>query len=184
MTSRTRRPVALVSALALTVTFAVTACSSGRTTQARRSSTTVTATSVPTPSTVSDADFDKQAQTAELMIRTAGTDPCAVIKAFGAASTMPTPTNAGQTERVVKLVAGVFDAAASSAPADVAADAPVLKQAAADLIAEGEANKWQPKWVMSTPKSLTNPKVTQAFTNYQAAVTKSCMAQTTTTSTP
>lgn len=184
MPLRSRRPAALLSALVLIAPLAATACSSGRTTDARRSSTTATTTSVPTPSTVSDADFDKQAQTAELMIRSAGTDPCAVIKAFGAASTMPTPINAGQTERVVKLVAGVFDAAASSAPADVAADAPVLKQAAADLLAEGQANKWQPKWVMSTPKSLTNPKVTQAFSNYQAAVSRSCMAQTTTTSTP
>jgi len=174
---------AVVAVVAVASLSAVVACTSGDDAAGRRSSTTATTTSAPTPSTVSDADFESQATTAELMIRNAGKDPCAVIKAFPLSSNLPTPVNPGQVERAVKVVAQLFDAIGSSAPAESAADAAVLKQAAADLLAEGEANHWQPTWLMSTPKSIGDATVTQAFANYQATVNRSCTTQTTTTTT-
>lgn len=159
-------------------------CTTGKSTGSKRTTTTATTTSAPTPSTVTDAAFDQQATTAELMIRNAGTDPCAVIKAFPLSSSMPTPVNPAQVERGVKVIVALFNAIAASAPPEAAADAPLLKKAAEDLLAEGEANKWQPKWLLSTPKSITGPEVTKAFSDYQSTVMKSCMAQTPTTAKP
>lgn len=141
----------------------------------------MTTTSAPTPSTVSDKDFDNQATTTELMIRNAGGDPCAVIKAFAPSSAMPTPVNPSQTERGVKVIVALFHAAASTAPPDAAADAAVLGKAASDLLAEGEANGWQPAWLMKTPKAIGEPEVTRAFSSYQSIVTKACMTQAPTT---
>jgi hypothetical protein len=164
------------AAAAVAVVLTAGACSSDDD-PSPRSSTSVTTTSVPTPSTVSDADFDSQATTAELMIRNAGTDPCAVIKAFAPASSLPTPVNPTQTERGVRVVAELFNSAAASAPPEAAADAEVLRRSAAELVAEGAAAGWEPNWLMQTPKAITN--VTQAFTNYQAAVTKVCGSTTT-----
>jgi len=174
---------AVVAVVAVALLSAAVACSSGDDAAGRRPSTTATTTSTPTPSTVSDADFESQATTAELMIRNAGKDPCAVIKAIPLSSNLPTPVNPGQVERAVKVVAQLFDAIGSSAPPESAADAAVLKQAATDLLAEGEANHWQPTWLMSTPKSIGDAKVTQAFANYQATVNRSCTTQTTTATT-
>lgn len=178
---RRMRRVGCGLVLLLAAAATAPACSSANDAGTRRSSTSVTTTSVPTPSTASDADFDKQVRTVELMIHDAGDDPCVVVKAFPLATEMPTPVNAGQTERGVRVLAALFDAAAATAPPDAAADAAVMKQAAADLVAEGAANQWKPAWLMATPKSLGGAKVTQAYSNYQAAVTKSCMTQSTTT---
>ena len=51
------------------------------------------------------------------MIRNAGTDPCAVVQAFGPASNLPTPINATQAERGARVVAGLFNSnAAEAAP--------------------------------------------------------------------
>lgn len=177
-----RRSHGPLVAIVVGVAVVAAACGSGGDSGSARSSTTATAkgaTSVPTPSTVSNADFDKQAATTELIIRNAGGDPCAVIKAFAPSSSMPTPVNAQQTERGVRVIAELFTAAAATAPADAAADAAVLKQAAVDLVAEGQANRWQPSWLMSTPKSIGDTKVTQAFSNYQSVVMRTCMTQTT-----
>lgn len=129
---------------------------------------------------MNDADFDEQATTAELMIRNAGSDPCAVIKAFSPASSLPTPINPTQTERGVKVVAGLFRAAAASAPPDAAADAQVLAKAADDLLAEGTAAGWDPAWVIGIPKAISDPTVTKAFASYQGAVAKSCNPTSTT----
>ncbi len=173
-----------VAATLAAAVIAVGACSSED--SSTKSTTTAKgspATSTPVPSTVNDADFEQQAATAEAMIANAGKDPCNVVKAFGPASALPTPTNATQTERGVRVVAGLFDSAAASAPAQAAGDAAVLHQAAADLIAEGQAAGWKPDWLMKNPKTITDPKVTQAFTNYQSAVAASCGGGTT-TSTP
>ncbi len=75
------------------------------------------------PSTVDDADFDKQAATAEAMIANAGNDPCRIVTAFAPASSLPTPINAEQTQRGVKVIAGLFTSAADSAPPAAAGDA-------------------------------------------------------------
>ena len=183
-TDRQRSIIALTVAATLAATVVVGACSSDD--SSAKSTTTAKgspATSTPVPSTVNDADFEKQAATAEAMIANAGKDPCAVVQAFGPASALPTPTNATQTERGVRVVAGLFDSAAASAPTQAAGDAAVLHQAAADLIAEGQAADWKPDWLMKNPKTITDPKVTQAFTNYQSAVAASCGGGAT-TSTP
>lgn len=177
--STRRRVQATTLAAALLVTLGAAACSSDDESP-RGSSTTVTSTSVAPPSTVSDADFENQATTAEAMIRNAGTDPCAVVQAFGPASNLPTPINATQAERGARVVAGLFTSAADSAPASAAADAAVLRQAATDLIAEGEAEKWSPAWLMEIPAAISDPEVTRAFSNYQSAVAASCSAATTT----
>ncbi len=177
---RTRRRLG-GAAVAATLVFAVgaAACSSDDDSP-RGSSTTVTSTSMAPPSTVSDADFENQAATAEAMIRNAGTDPCAVVQAFGPASNLPTPINATQAERGARVVAGLFNSAADSAPASAAADAAVLRQAATNLLAEGEAEKWSPAWLMKVPAAISDPEVTRAFTNYQSAVATSCGSASTT----
>mgnify|MGYP001177799622 CR=1 FL=1 len=187
----TRRPLgsfrrraaraALAAAALSAAVLAVGACSSSDDSSTSRSSTSVTTTSAPTPSTVDDADFDAQATTAELMIRNAGTDPCKVAQAFGPASSLPTPVNATQTERGVRVVAALFESAAASAPEGAAGDAPVLRKAAADLIAEGEAAEWTPNWLMQTPEAIASTEVTQAYSSYQAAAAAVCG---TTTSVP
>lgn len=189
MTSRRiafRRTVRLTAAATLAAAaVTVGACSSDD--SSAKSTTTAKgapSTSTPVPSTVNDADFEKQAATAEAMIANAGKDPCAVVQAFGPASALPTPTNATQTERGVRVVAGLFDSAAASAPAQAAGDATVLHQAATDLIAEGQAAGWKPDWLTKNPKTITDPKVTQAFTNYQSAVAATCGGGGPTTSTP
>lgn len=174
-----RRRRALALSAAVLAAAALGACSSDDE-ATPRSSTTVTTTSVPTPSTVSDEDFEAEATTAELMIRNAGDDKCAILQAFSPASSLPTPVNPKQTERGVRVIAELFESAAASAPPESAGDAAVLRQAATDLLAEGEATGWQPNWLMQSPKVITDPKVAQAFANYQATVSAACGAGTST----
>ena len=168
---RLRSPLVAAVGIVFAVSTAV-GCSSDEHTQ--RSTSRATSTSAPTVSTVDDADFESQATTAELMIRNAGTDPCAVIKAFSPASSLPTPISPTQTERGAKVVAGLFRAAAASAPPEAAGDAQVLANAADALIAEGEAAKWDPAWVVGVPKAISTPAVAQAFANFQGVVATTC----------
>ncbi|UDY34752.1 hypothetical protein [Dermatobacter hominis] len=173
-----RRTLAVAAVLLTAVALTVGACSSDDD-ASPRSSSSVTTTSVPTPSTVSDADFESQATTAELMIRNAGSDACAVLRAFAPASSLPSPINPTQTERGVRVIVELFNTAAASAPPEAAADAAVLRQAGADLAAEGAAAGWAPNWLMQNPKALTTPEFIQAFTNYQSAVGTTCGPTTT-----
>lgn len=174
-----RHLVAVVGAGILLASTAA-ACSSDDSASPRSSTTASTTSSALTPSTVSDADFEDQATTAEMMIRNAGGDACAVVQAFSPASSLPTPINATQTERGVRVIAELFQAAAAAAPPESAADGQVLANAANALIAEGQAASWEPNWLMQTPKAISDPAVSQAFANYQAAVAKTCGATATT----
>ncbi len=81
----------------------------------------------------------------------------------------------------MKVIAGLFTSAADSAPPAAAGDAAVLRQAATDLVAEGEAAQWSPDWLLKVPKAISDAKVVQAFTNYQKAVATTCGGATTTT---
>jgi len=169
-----------VAAVGIACLIAVGVSCSGDDDTSARSSTTAPSTSVAAPSTVDDADFDKQAATAEAMIANAGNDPCRIVTAFAPASSLPTPINAEQTQRGVKVIAGLFTSAADSAPPAAAGDAAVLRQAATDLVAEGEAAQWSPDWLLKIPKAISDAKVVQAFTNYQKAVATTCGGATTT----
>lgn len=174
-----RAPLAVAVGTLLVVSTAL-GCSSDDS-ATRGSTNPPSSTSLPTPSTVDDADFDSQARTAELMIHNAGADPCAVIKAFSPTSSLPTPVNPKQAERGVRVVAGLFQAAAATAPPEAAAEAQVLSSAATALLAEGAEKNWDPAWVVAIPKTISDPTVTQAFATYQSTVAGTCRNSTTTT---
>ncbi len=176
-----RRCAATALAL-LAVTALVAGCSSDdddASSDKKKTTTTeesAGSTTVPTPTTVTDAEFEQAAATSEALVKDAGTDPCKVVSSFAQASNLPTPANATQTERGVKVVAALFEAAASTAPASAQADAAVLRKAAADLQAEGEAKNWDPAWLTTSPgpTAIADPAVSQAFQNYQTAVSQAC----------
>ena len=177
-----RRCAAAALAL-LTVTALVAGCSSDDDASSDKKKTTTTeksagSTTVPTPTTVTDAEFEKAAETSEALVKDAGTDPCKVVSSFSQASNLPTPANATQTERGVKVVAALFEAAAATAPESAQNDAAVLRKAAADLQAEGESKNWDPAWLTTSPgpTAIADPAVSQAFQNYQTAVSKTCGA--------
>ena len=135
----------------------------------KQQATTTASTEPAPPSTVSDADFDKEAATAEALVATAGTDTCALLATFSQASSLPAPANATQTQRGVAVVAKLFVAAADAAPPNASADAAVLRQAAQDLQDEGAANNWDPEWLTGQPgpAAISDPAVATAFRNYQ-----------------
>lgn len=135
----------------------------------KKKAATTTSTVPAPPSTVSDADFDSEAATAEALVDSAGTDTCALLATFSEASSLPAPANATQTQRGVAVVAKLFVAAADAAPPNASADAAVLRKAAQDLQAEGAANNWDPEWLTGQPgpAAISDPAVATAFRNYQ-----------------
>jgi hypothetical protein len=176
LTRRCRRAAAVAGAL-VALALAPVACSSDDAKPvdgAKATSSTASSTTVAPPSTVTDEDFDKTAATAEALIAAAGSDPCKLLQSLSQASNLPSPINPRQTERGVQVVATLFTAAADTAPASSAADAAVLRKAAADLQAEGAAQGWDPKWLTGSPKSISDPAVATAFRNYQTQVGTTC----------
>ena len=178
----TFRRLAAVALALVTVGALVAGCSSDDDASKSAKKKTTTSTTVPTPTTVTDQDFDKAAATSEALIKDAGTDACKLVKTFSQASNLPLPANPKQTERGVKVIADLFRAATASTPPPSPADAAVLNKAADDLLAEGAAKGWDPKWLTTSPgpTAIADPKVATAFQNYQTEAAKTCPSTTTT----
>lgn len=178
----TSRRLAAAALALLTVGALAAGCSSDDN-ASKSTKKSTTSTTVPTPTTVTDKEFDQKAATSEALIKDAGTDPCKLVQSFSQASNLPLPANPAQTERGVKVVAQLFRAATATNPPPAAADAAVLNKAADDLLAEGAAKGWDPKWLTTSPgpTAIADPKVAAAFQNYQTAVAKTCAPASTTT---
>jgi hypothetical protein len=142
---------------------------------ATTSSETTTPETVP-PVTVSDADFEAVVTSLDALITSAAGDPCKLADAFGQAGSLPTPTNETQTRQGTEVVAQLFITAAATPPAGAEADATVLDRAGQDLLAEGEANGWDPDWLTGNggPDAVNQADVQAAYRNYQTKVAEQC----------
>ena len=104
------------------------------------------------PSTVDDADFDKQAATAEAMIVNAGNDQKPDRHRLRPRPpALPTPINAEQTQRRVKVIAGLFTSAADTAPPVSTATPRCCVRPPPTWL---RAAQWSPDWFLKVPGDL------------------------------
>jgi hypothetical protein len=172
-----RRLAALALALA-TVGALAAGCSSDD--KAAKAPRKTTSTTIATPPTVTDAEFEKAVASSEALIEDAGTDACKLLQIFSQASVLPSPANPQQTKQGVQVVVDLFRATTAAQPTPSPADAALLNQAADGLLAEGAQKGWDPAWLPKAA-SISDPKVGAAFQDYQQSVHAVCNPTATTT---
>jgi hypothetical protein len=127
-----------------------------------------------TTTTLTDDEYTDMVNSLRGLIEAADGDRCKLVPAFEATGALPIPATDAQTRERVDITAELLGAAADSMSDDDPEGAAVFNQAAADLVAEAEANDYSASWFLGPPEALTNTEFDQAFSDYAAASAEEC----------
>lgn len=137
------------------------------------------------PVTVPDDDFERIAADIGSLTVQAGTDRCALIDAFSAFNQLPAPANEAQIRAAIPLTAQLLRAIAASATPEEAEQATAIAAGADALVAEAEAEGYDPEWLNTPPgnQALAGEAFVTAIATYQSRTEAEC-ADTTGTPAP
>ncbi len=118
-----------------------------------------TTTVDPSTQTLSDEEFAARAKAASDRLDAAGTDLCAVMHATGH---LPRAANAAQERIHVAFVVREYTALANALPPADKASADVVRSTLTAVVAEAEAQNYEPSKLGEEPKAIQNKAFTDA----------------------
>jgi hypothetical protein len=174
---RARRIAPVIGALVLVPALFVGACSSDKGSSSDRTTTTKASTTTTASSTTTPTlPFPEAIAAVQSQLDAAKGDQCTLAKFLVTRGAVPPPATTEEGKQVVTYLADTLNAVADTTPPTEAQAKADLQQAAKDLQAEGAQAGYTKEWLAgdSTPKALSDPKVTAALRAFQTRTTKEC----------